>query len=180
MPVRIDDRPEPSRSSFTTSRVSFVSRLICACLRFMRRTKPDFVAKSKPKCRPGPIHREPGRPHLPVLYELASNEGGVLLLPGGPLYHKDSGWMKSSKLNVILLVVNLGLLASLIYFIKTRPAPLAPEVPVTETLVEPTVVEHTNILTVTNEWTWQQLESEDYRAYIARLRSIGCPEQTIR
>ena len=27
---------------------------------------------------------------------------------------------------------------------------------------------------------WQQVESEDYRAYIANLRSIGCPEETIR
>jgi hypothetical protein len=32
---------------------------------------------------------------------------------------------------------------------------------------------------VTNSFTWGQLESEDYRTYIARLRSIGCPEQTI-
>jgi hypothetical protein len=27
---------------------------------------------------------------------------------------------------------------------------------------------------------WAQLESEDYRTYIKRLRDIGCPEQTIR
>ena len=32
----------------------------------------------------------------------------------------------------------------------------------------------------TNHFQWQQLESEDYRTYISRLRSIGCPEQTIR
>jgi hypothetical protein len=32
----------------------------------------------------------------------------------------------------------------------------------------------------TNAFNWVQLESEDYRTYIARLRSIGCPEQTIR
>ena len=30
------------------------------------------------------------------------------------------------------------------------------------------------------EFRWAQLESEDYRSYIERLRSIGCPEQTIR
>ncbi len=28
--------------------------------------------------------------------------------------------------------------------------------------------------------TWQQIESEDYPTYIANLRLIGCPEQTIR
>lgn len=32
----------------------------------------------------------------------------------------------------------------------------------------------------TNAFNWTQLESEDYRTYITRLRSIGCPEQTIR
>jgi hypothetical protein len=38
----------------------------------------------------------------------------------------------------------------------------------------------TNIVAATNDFRWAQLESEDYRDYIARLRSIGCPEQTIR
>jgi hypothetical protein len=36
------------------------------------------------------------------------------------------------------------------------------------------------VVTVTNEFRWRQLESEDYRKYIERLRSIGCPEETIR
>ena len=27
---------------------------------------------------------------------------------------------------------------------------------------------------------WRQVESADYRTYVANLRSIGCPEQTIR
>src|SRR5262249_48270219 len=29
-------------------------------------------------------------------------------------------------------------------------------------------------------WNWRQLESEDYRTYIKNLRSVGCPEQTVR
>jgi hypothetical protein len=29
-------------------------------------------------------------------------------------------------------------------------------------------------------FNWSQLESSDYRTYVANLRSIGCPEQTIR
>ena len=41
-------------------------------------------------------------------------------------------------------------------------------------------IEAPQIVTVTNEFRWRQLESEDYRTYIERLRSIGCPEQTIR
>lgn len=38
----------------------------------------------------------------------------------------------------------------------------------------------TNVVIATNDFRWAQLESEDYRTYIQRLRSIGCPEQTIR
>ncbi len=38
----------------------------------------------------------------------------------------------------------------------------------------------TNVVEATNDFRWAQLESEDYRDYINRLRAIGCPEQTIR
>lgn len=38
----------------------------------------------------------------------------------------------------------------------------------------------TNVVAATNDFRWAQLESEDYRDYIHRLRAIGCPEQTIR
>src|SRR5437899_3128213 len=27
---------------------------------------------------------------------------------------------------------------------------------------------------------WRQVESEDYRQYVANLRALGCPEQTVR
>jgi len=33
---------------------------------------------------------------------------------------------------------------------------------------------------VTNRWTWANVESRDYRAYLANLRAVRCPEQTIR
>ncbi|HEX7859818.1 MAG TPA: hypothetical protein VF773_05815 [Verrucomicrobiae bacterium] len=36
------------------------------------------------------------------------------------------------------------------------------------------------IVVRTNAFNWEQLEAEDYRSYIQRLRGIGCPEQTIR
>jgi hypothetical protein len=32
----------------------------------------------------------------------------------------------------------------------------------------------------TNQFRWTQIESTDYREYIANLRSVGCPEPTIR
>lgn len=36
------------------------------------------------------------------------------------------------------------------------------------------------VVTVTNDFRWRQLETEDYREFIQRLRAIGCPEETIR
>ena len=95
--------------------------------------------------------------------------------------------MKSSKAIAVLLVLNFGLfLGILVYFLKTQlgaPIPAAslaedataagshPANPIT--IVEKMVV-------VTNNLQWAQLESEDYKTYITRLRAIGCPEQTIR
>jgi len=95
--------------------------------------------------------------------------------------------MKSPKFNAVLLTVNLLTLGLVGYFIYTRTAPpflaslptetadLQPEPAVTKDVVKETVM-----VTVTNEFQWEQLESEDYKSYIERLRSIGCPEQTIR
>ena len=52
--------------------------------------------------------------------------------------------------------------------VKSQPAPPAARVPAAE------VVE-------TNEpFHWAQLESADYRVYLANLRGIGCPETTVR
>lgn len=36
------------------------------------------------------------------------------------------------------------------------------------------------IIYVTNQFNWSQVESSDYRKYIANLRAVGCPESTIR
>ena len=35
-------------------------------------------------------------------------------------------------------------------------------------------------MTTTNGFRWASVESPDYREYIANLRAIGCPEETIR
>lgn len=37
-----------------------------------------------------------------------------------------------------------------------------------------------SIVPVTNAFNWSQLESTDYRQYIANLRAIGCPQATIQ
>src|SRR6267154_3522550 len=41
-------------------------------------------------------------------------------------------------------------------------------------------VSRTNIVLRRQFFSWQEVESPDYPTYIANLRSIGCPEQTIR
>jgi hypothetical protein len=57
---------------------------------------------------------------------------------------------------------------------KSAPAPvITNHVPIIASSPAPVVVR-------TNAFSWEQLEAEDYRTYINRLRSIGCPEQTIR
>ena len=94
--------------------------------------------------------------------------------------------MKSSKAIAVLLVLNFGLfLGILVYFLKTQigaPLAVAPEPGAVQASLNSAshtaVVER--IVVVTNAVKWAQLESEDYKTYIARLRSISCPEQTIR
>ncbi len=39
---------------------------------------------------------------------------------------------------------------------------------------------HTNVVVRRQFFTWTELESEDYATYIQNLRSINCPEETIR
>src|SRR5215472_8944655 len=38
----------------------------------------------------------------------------------------------------------------------------------------------TNFVLRRQFFSWQEVESPDYPTYVANLRSIGCPEQTIR
>ncbi|MDB6030391.1 MAG: hypothetical protein JWM16_729 [Verrucomicrobiales bacterium] len=98
--------------------------------------------------------------------------------------------MRLSKVNAVLLAANLVMLGSAAYLFYSRPWAAqgsstdeqngSEMVNAKETRPATAKVVKTEIVTVTNQLTWAQLESEDYRAYIQRLRSIGCPEQTIR
>ena len=38
----------------------------------------------------------------------------------------------------------------------------------------------TNVVIRRQFFSWREVESDDYPTYIANLRDIGCPEQTIR
>src|SRR5688572_27249118 len=79
---------------------------------------------------------------------------------------------------ILLVAANAGM-----WFFFVRQQSLAKAQPgkivvVTNRIVAPAGAGVTVIRT--NGFNWAQLESEDYRMYITRLRSIGCPEQTIR
>lgn len=84
-----------------------------------------------------------------------------------------------------LLIASIGLNAILgvsAVYLVTRPQTVAPTVEaapvkVVEKKVVTTQVE-TN--TVVKRINWQVVESADYKKYIANLRSIGCPEETIQ
>jgi hypothetical protein len=97
--------------------------------------------------------------------------------------------MKARALITISLLLNAGLLAAVTWF-ATRPSqtPAAPDI-ITRvvTQVVPEAVpapapapEKPAAPAPVERFDWRQVESPDYKEYIARLRGIGCPEQTIR
>ena len=88
------------------------------------------------------------------------------------------------RLRTILIVANLALAGWAYYSLKLRPqrelAFVRENARAAEAQSEAKPTPEPQIVTVTNQVTWDQLESEDYRTYITRLRAINCPEQTIR
>ncbi len=98
----------------------------------------------------------------------------------------DGGVMRRANMVVVLLLVNLGLVLAFALLYKSTRQPSPPSEPgaaipaAYAAVPAPSLkVVKTNIVE-TNAFRWSQLETEDYRAYIERLRAIGCPEQTIR
>src|ERR1041384_5480696 len=89
---------------------------------------------------------------------------------------------------VILLILNLALVGVIAVLVVNRPEPASPHV--AETGGKPAAVaaaperKSRTPMVVTNSVVqkidWRMVESEDYKKYITNLRSIGCPEETIR
>lgn len=94
--------------------------------------------------------------------------------------------MKSPKVIALLLILNLGVFAAiLVYVLRARIASPISGNEATPATSSPALRSAPSsgtekVAVVTNSLRWAQLESEDYKTYIARLRGIGCPEQTIR
>jgi len=93
--------------------------------------------------------------------------------------------MNLSRSTLVLIALNAAWLAVASYFVARHYRDAGPVrveyvtnyVPIAKA-ARTTIV--TNTVAATNDFRWAQLESEDYRTYIERLRAIGCPEQTIR
>ncbi len=90
--------------------------------------------------------------------------------------------MRSARIVILLLAFNA---VALWYFSRSREgAPLGTAYGlstrvVTQVVMSPTPAPVVTVVS-TNSFHWGQLETSDYREFIARLRAIGCPEQTIR
>ena len=91
------------------------------------------------------------------------------------------------KLRLILILsvcVNLALAGA--YFVAKRSAPPVAGAPEAAAMVKPAAKSererriHVAGPGVTNDFRWGTVESDDYRQYIANLREIGCPEETVR
>ena len=84
--------------------------------------------------------------------------------------------MQRRILLFLSLGVNLAFAAAWLLFSRRHPA-------ATESAASPensSGPARTNVLVRRQYFSWSQVESADYPTYIANLRSIGCPEQTIR
>jgi len=93
--------------------------------------------------------------------------------------------MKAKIILAISLCANAGVLLAY-YLTKDTPKAertAAPQVIVTNIApasrpAETRAVRVENV--TTNAFSWANVESADYRDYIAKLRAIGCPEETVR
>jgi len=91
--------------------------------------------------------------------------------------------MNAKPLFVLLVGLNLVLAGALVWALKrSRPAPAATgELAVADSTTASTTAPANLMLPATDQkFSWNTVESEDYKKYIANPRAIGCPEETIR
>jgi hypothetical protein len=80
----------------------------------------------------------------------------------------------------ISIVSNAALIVALGYVLSRRQPETQPQVatPLPIAAINPIV--KTNVVVRRQNFTWHEIESTNYVAYLANLRAIGCPEPTIR
>lgn len=87
--------------------------------------------------------------------------------------------MRWRQLGLLSLGVNVTLVA-LWLFLARHPLAGSLAVPAVSQDTPSTNGSHPNVVVRRQFFSWQEVESADYPTYIANLRNIGCPEQTIR
>ncbi|MSU28214.1 MAG: hypothetical protein EXS27_09925 [Pedosphaera sp.] len=96
--------------------------------------------------------------------------------------------MSQKLLLILCLVMNVAFGAMLLRSKPVEPpvalalaqTSAAPFVPATPAAAKTRTVTQVVTNTVAQKFDWNAVESDDYKKYIANLRSIGCPEETIR
>ena len=97
--------------------------------------------------------------------------------------------MNAKPILILSLVGNLALAVALVMTFKSKPVPAdsggaGPTAPgqakATGARAKPAAEAGTTAAPAGQHFDWRLVESEDYKKYIANLRAIGCPEETIR
>ncbi|HWC61133.1 MAG TPA: hypothetical protein VHC44_15675 [Verrucomicrobiae bacterium] len=85
-------------------------------------------------------------------------------------------------ISILMNVVLAGVVVALLTNRRANNPPPPPSVPATAAaLSEPIAVVSSNVVVPQRgPFHWSQLEAADYPTYVANLRGVGCPEQTIR
>ncbi|MGI8966090.1 MAG: hypothetical protein ACR2H1_08400 [Limisphaerales bacterium] len=100
--------------------------------------------------------------------------------------------MNSRTIEIISVLLNLGLLAA-VGFVFTKNKPAAVVEKISQNMPEnklrffhkfPKKTSAPKNISATpssaKEFSWNEIESEDFKTYIAQLRAVECPEETIR
>src|SRR4026208_334683 len=92
--------------------------------------------------------------------------------------------MKINRVLIAFVALNIGLAGAVAYLLKRESVPPALVTTPVESASPAQVVERTKLVstvtTNTVQVDWNMVESDDYKKYIANLRSIGCPRDTVR
>jgi hypothetical protein len=85
--------------------------------------------------------------------------------------------MRRGPLLIVSVVVNV-VFAAMLISLAHRPPP--PVIDISSDVSNATARARPQVVVRKQFFNWSQVESPDYPVYIARLRDIGCPEETIR
>ena len=86
--------------------------------------------------------------------------------------------MRWRVIALVSLGVNIALAAGWLFVTRQQAAKVAAALAALSQ--PPTIQTTTNFVARRQLFSWREVESADYPTYIANLRQIGCPEQTIR